>query len=425
MSNAEEINLGYVDHVRNLNHAGTVASNAAPQTASYPLKWRLRLGFNTFVSKVWWPAIRFFALMITALALELWLRFSLFSKRTKPSQFTRLAVGRVAGFVAQYPFHLYPIVCKAFELACLETELPKLLDDGGRVLEVAIGDGTLSSRVFPADANVVGLDLSPYSLKKASEQPHVKQAIVCDCLNPPIREGSFDILLANNFLHHVTQKEQTLARWSRLAEKAVFNENSPTWASGWPVPYVLKKLGRREDSARRAADIERQSLQSLESKVKLDAHVARSYEVVRSVSYLSERTFFFCGLFSLLMGCYGPPTPAILKGLFLSKPLRWLVLPLTADIGKLLIRYDQHQDGSTDSFISYVCTSKQYVPVAAANYLACPTCGSELAQTNQCTGCGKTYSYTDGMLFLLPEKLADLQREYNLEVSAQTPKEHL
>jgi hypothetical protein len=29
------------------------------------------------------------------------------------------------------------------------------------------------------------------------------------------------------------------------------------------------------------------------------------------------------------------------------------------------------------------------------------------------------------MLFLLPEKLADLQREYNLDLSAQTPKEHL
>jgi hypothetical protein len=425
MSNAEEINLGYVDHVRNLNHAGTGSASAAPQTASYPLKWRLRLAFNTFVSKVWWPAIRFFALMITALGLELWLRVFLFSKRTKPSQFTSLAVARVADFVEQYPFHLYPIVCKAFELACLETELPKLLNDGGRVLEVAIGDGTLSSRVFPADANVIGLDLSPYSLKKASEQPHVKQAIVCDCLNPPIREGSFDILLANNFLHHVTQKEQTLARWSWLAEKAVFNENSPTWASGWPVPYMLKKLGRPEEAARKAEDIERHSLQSLEPRTQLDAHVAGSYEVIRSDSYMSERTFFFCGVFSFLMGCYGPPTPAILKSLLLSKPLRWLTLPLSADIARLLIRYDQQQDRATDSFISYVCRSRNFVPAPAGNHLICANCNSELTQKNQCTGCGHTYSYTDGMLFLLPEKLSDLQREYNLEVSAQTPKEHL
>jgi hypothetical protein len=223
----------------------------------------------------------------------------------------------------------------------------------------------------------------------------------------------------------VTRKAQTLSRWSSLAQKAVFNENSPTWASGWPVPYLLNKLGRREESVRRANDIERQSLQSLEPKVKLDAHVADSYEVIQSVSYMSERTFFFCGLFSFLMGCYGPPTPANLKRLFLSKPLRWLALPLSADIARLLIRYDQQQDRATDSFISYVCRSRDYVPAHAGNYLVCANCESELTQTNECTGCGKTYSYTDGMLFLLPEKLADLQREYNLEVSTQTPKEHL
>jgi hypothetical protein len=425
MSNAEEINLGYVDHVRTLNSAGKAAAVPTASTASYPLKWRLRLKFDAFVNKVLWPTAQTGALLVTTFTLEVWLRLFLLVKRSRPSPFTRLALGRVASFVEQYPFHLYPIVCKAFELACLETELPKLLDAGDRILEVAIGDGTLSSRVFPADANVVALDLSPYSLKKASAKPHVKQAVVCDCLNPPIREGSFQVLLANNFLHHVTQKEQTLARWSRIAEKAVFNENSPTWASGWPVPYMLKKRGRLAESARAATEIERESLQSLEPKANLDAHVAKSYEVLQSVSYMSERVFFLCGLYSYLMGCYGPPTPPTLKGPFLAKPLRWLVLPLTVDIAKLLIRYDQHQDRSTDSFISYVCRSGQYTPAAGPNFLVCPDCNGELAETNKCNGCGKEYSYTDGMLFLLPKKFADLQPDYNYDVSSRTPKEHL
>ena len=152
--------------------------------------------------------------------------------------------------------------------------------------------------------------------------------------------------------------------------------------------------------------------------------MAASYEILECVSYMSERTFFYCGVFSWIMGCYGPPTPANLKKLFLTK-LRWLALPLSADIAKLLIRFDQHQDRSKDSFISYVCKSRNYVPVKAGNYLLCPNCQGELTETNQCTACRKEYSNTDGMLFLLPEELADLQQGYNYEVSLQTPREHL
>jgi ubiquinone/menaquinone biosynthesis C-methylase UbiE len=423
MGNAKEINLGYVDHVRDLNHLGNLSSNVAPLSSSPSLRLRFGLWRRAVGVSVWQP-VRSCGVIIVALALEVWLRLFLFFKRSRPSQFTSVALESVDDFVEQYPFHIYPIVCKAFELACLGNQIPDLLKQHTGFVEIAIGEGTLSSRVFPTDATVVGLDLSPYSLKKAAGKSHVTQAIVCDCLAPPIREGSFDVLIANNFLHHVTQKEQTLSRWSRIAEKAVFNENSPTWASGWPAPYLLKKLGRKKQAELAATRIEELSLQSLESKIQLDAHVTNSYEILECVSYMSERTFFYCGLFSFIMRCYGPPTPANLKRLFLTK-LRWLALPLSADIAKLLIRYDQHQDRSTDAFISYMCKSQNYAPARDGNYLACPNCQEELSQANQCTACGKEYSYTDGMLFLLPEKLADLQQGYSHEVSSQIPGEHL
>src|SRR6185369_11370408 len=186
----------------------------------------------------------------------------------------------------------------------------------------------------------------------------------------------------------------------------------------------LKKTGRKEQAQRAADGIEELSLQSLESKERLDVYVSRSYDILESVSYMSERTFFYCGLFSWMMRCYGPPTPANLKQLFLTK-LRWLALPLTADVAKLLIRYDQHQDRATDSFISYVCKSRNYVPAAAGNYLLCPDCRRELSEVNRCVDCGKEYSSTDGMLFLLREELADLQQGYSYELSLQIPKEHL
>jgi hypothetical protein len=422
MSNVKEINLGYVDHVRSLNEGVNRSPNAATARPSLRLRfglWRYRV-LNTIIL----PALMTGGVISLGLALAVWLRLVLLFKRHKSSPLTESALGCVDEFLTQYPFHLYPIVCKAFELACLDEHIPDLLKQHQRFLEIAIGEGTLSARVFRNNASVVGLDLSPYSLKKASEKPHVKQAVVCDCLAPPIREGSFEVLIANNFLHHVTHKEETLARWSGLAAKAVFNENSPTWASGWPVPYLLKKFGRKEQAQRAADGIEELSLQSLESKQQLDAYVSRSYDILESVSYMSERTFFYCGLFSWMMRCYGPPTPPDLKRLFLTK-LRWLALPLTADVAKLLIRYDQHQDRATDSFISYVCKSRNYVPAAAGNYLLCPDCRRELSEVNRCGDCRKDYSSTDGMLFLLREELADLQQGYSYELSLQIPKEHL
>jgi uncharacterized protein YbaR (Trm112 family) len=424
MSKGTEINSGYLDHVRALNRIPIGSSTTSSSLTTSRWSLRLKLRFHAFITEVCWPLIAVGGLITAALALEIWLRLYLFIRRSRPSQSTILALGSVDEFVEQYPFHLYPIVCKAFELAWLGSNIPNLTNQNASFVEIAIGEGTLSSRVFPTDAGVVGLDLSPYSLKKASEKPHVKQAIVCDCLNPPIRKGSFDVLLANNFLHHVTNKDQTLSKWSDIAEKAIFNENSPTWASGWPVPYMLRKIGRPDKAALAATEIERQSLQSLEPKVQLDAHVEKSYEVIQCTSYMSERTFFYSGVFSFIMRCYGPPTPPKLKALFLSRLLRWLVLPLTANLAKLLIQYDQHQDRSTDSFISYVCRSRNYVPIRTGNYLACPNCHRDL-QTNECTGCGNVYSYTDGMLFLLPSKLVDLQQEYRHEVSSRIPKEHL
>lgn len=425
MNEQAEINRGYVDYIRNLNHSEITSSSAAPSLTSYPLKLRLRLRFKVFVINVYWPLVRFAGLLSAALLFEVWLRLYLFIKRSKPSQFTKLTLGCVDEAVEQYPFHLYPIVCKAFELACLQTELPKSVNQHTSVLEIAIGEGTLSCRVFPPDAKVIGLDLSPYSLKKASTKSHVKQAIVCDCLNPPIREGSFDVLVANNFLHHVTHKEQTLSDWSRIAEKAFFNENTPYWASCWPVPYAYRKLGRKEAAARIAEQIERNLLQSLESKETLDNIIKKNYEIMECVSYMSERTFFYCGIFSFIIGSYGAPTPPLMKELSLSRRLRKLVLPLTADLAKLFIRYDQYRDRQRDAFITYVCRSRNYLSKPGENKLACPDCQGELTNTNRCRECKREYTYTDGMLFLLPKELEDLQQEYNYEVSVQTPREHL
>jgi ubiquinone/menaquinone biosynthesis C-methylase UbiE len=422
MSNVKEINLGYVDFLRRQNQGGKRSPNATPERRTLRLRfglWRHAV-FNTVIL----PTLRTLGLLVVGSTFEIWLRVSLYVTRSRPTQLTNAAIDCVDKFVAQYPFHLYPIVCKAFELACLSHELSNLNKDTS-IVEVAIGEGTLSARVFPEHVSVVGLDLSPYSLKKASQKTHVRQAIVCDCMAPPIRPGSFDVLVANNFLHHVTHKEATLAVWSRIAKKTFFNENTPYWASCWTVPYVLKKLGRKESAARVASQIERDLLQSLESKETLDTIINRHYKILRSVSYMSEHTFFYCSIFSYLIGSYGAPTPSWMKDLSRSRYLGWLIVPLTIDLAKLFIRYDQYQDRTRDAFISYSCESRNYVPDTLENPLACPDCGAALTISNECIACVREYTYKDGMLFLLAKELKDLQLEYSHEISAQTPEEHL
>jgi 2-polyprenyl-3-methyl-5-hydroxy-6-metoxy-1,4-benzoquinol methylase len=422
MSDVKEINLGYLDHVRKLNKGGA-SPGKTPESPSLRLRfglWRYSI-LNTYIL----PTSRLIGLVTVGLALDVWLRLSLLLKRSKPSKLTGEAVDYVDEFVEQYPLHLFAIVCKAFELAFLSDELSNMLEKDDRIVELAIGEGTLSARVFPKEADVVGLDLIPYSLKKAALKTHVKQAIVCDCMTPPIQPGTFDLLVANNFLHHITHKEKSLAVWSRIAEKAFFNENTPYFASAWTRPYMLEKLGRKQAAAQVSGKIERHLNQCLKPKETLDTIVDKDYEIQRCVTFFSARTFFYCSLFSYIFGCYGAPTPLWIKKLSRSRYLHWLIIPLTSDLAKLLIRFDQNQDRARDTFISYSCKSRNYARETLENFLSCPDCGAALNLSNQCTTCVREYTSDDGMLFLLPQEMKDLQHEYSHELSARTPAEHL
>lgn len=448
MKEQTEINRGYLDHMRSMSRA-QIPVEAPKDLTRLTLGWRLVAsgsralpqGVKRGLKPIWLAtlslpglsairqavgsAVTSLVLVVSSVTLIVWLKLYLRLKGSRIDDPNLCAIEHVSKFVEQYPFHLYPIVCKAFEFAFLENKIAELLREEARFLEVAIGEGTFSARIFPANARVVGLDLSPYSLRKARQMPHLKQAIVCDCLRPPIGGGYFDVILANNFLHHVTQKEQTLANWSRVAGKVLFNENTPYWASSWPAPYLLRRLGFNKAAARTANQIERTAIQCLKRKEVLDAAVLKEYEIVESTSYMSERTFFLCAIFSFIMRCMGPPTPPHLKHWFLNTPLRRIALPLTDCLAKLLIRFDQFQDRASDAFVSYLCQSRHSSLGRHDLYLLCPQCDRELSLSDQCKECGQTYSSMDGMLFLLQEKLDHIRRDYDPETAVSLPNEHL
>jgi SAM-dependent methyltransferase len=452
MGKTDEINRGYLRHLESLTRPGLPGAEQV-HGASVPLHWRMIAAVSgamrpalkrrlrrswgeilTWRSQDHWLSapLRLIGRLVTTPLLILFtvvlatsLKVYLLLKRFPVAPLNEGAMKRVPEFVEQYPLHLYPVVAKSFEFAFLETEADLLVKQGARWVEMAIGEGTFSAKIFPPNADVVGLDLSPYSLRKAVEMPHIKQAVICDVLRPPIRGGHFDVIIANNFLHHVTRKEQTLANWSRVARRLIFNESTPYWASGWATPFLLKRVGFKGRGQRAADGIKALMLQDLQPRRTLETLIRKDYEVLKSASYLSERTFFLCAAYSFIMRCYGPPTPAYLKDFFLSKYMRWLTVPLTTGTARLLIRYDQFQDRSRDAYVSYVCESRHPSEPFPENFLACPRCGGELTETDRCTQCRKQYSRIDQMLFLLPEEMEHLQREYDSEKALLTPTEHL
>jgi predicted RNA-binding Zn-ribbon protein involved in translation (DUF1610 family) len=454
MGKTREINRGYLDRIRNLpppkgGEAG--AFNEQPSSLSWkfgaansgvlptgvkrqPRPGRIAIvsGLKSLIVGSLRKARRLIykvgatALVLgTSILLGAWLKVYLWMKTSRTAPFNERAVEHVPEFVEQYPLHLYPIVLKSFELAFLGKEVDLLVGKGARFLEIAIGEGTFSTKIFPRDAGIVGFDLNPYSLSKAVQMPHVKEAVICDSLCPPIKRGHFDVIIANNFLHHVTMKKQALAHWSGLVRKLIFNESTPYWASSWVGPFMMKKLGFKRAAQRASDKIERKLLQCLEPREVLDELVGEHYDIVSVATYLSERTFFLCALYSFIVRSYGPPTPPRLKRLFLSRYLRWLTIPLTTGIARMLIRYDQFQDRSKDAYVSYVCESRDCSEARAEHYLVCPRCGGELSETDRCQECRKQYSRRDQMLFLLPEEMEFIERTYDSETARLMPREHL
>ncbi len=439
---AKEINRGYLDHIRNVSQPQTAATESIPRIqppgfwsvatlrgvmpsgikrAVRFIRYRLVTRVLTLLDQVLTTGL----LVLTSLVLGAFLKAYLLIKNSRTPVLNRRAIKHVPEFIEQYPLHLYPVVCKSFEFAFLEERVHRLLAERARFIELAIGEGTFSARIFPRDAEVVGLDLSPYSLRKAVELPHVKQALICDCLQPPISSGYFDVVLANNFLHHVTSKETTLSNWSRVAKKLIFNENTPYWASGWVKPFILRTLGFKRAAQQAADKVESAMIQHLEPKDVLTDLVKKHFEIVEVSSYMSERTFFLCAVYSFIMRCYGPPTPAHLKSFFMSASMRWLTVPLATGIASMLIEFDQFQDRSRDSFVSYVCESRYSPKSSSGNYLVCTRCGNELDKNDACEGCGKQYFWVDQMLFLLPEDMEYVEKEYKPEAALSIPKEHL
>ena len=406
-----EINRGYLDHIR--AWSGTWAHS----------RWKTlkdRVLFGNELRVLLLPLL-FLAGKILTFSLG---RSTRWHTSFAPSALHQRALTYVDALLEQYPLNMYPLVAKALELAYLSETIRGRCSEDRKILEVAIGEASFSTRLFTDGRRVTGIDLNPYSLAKAVRSPHVKQAIVGDGRKPPVRHGTFDLLVAVNFLHHVTQKESTVATWSQLARRLLFTENTPFWASGWTIPYLLRTVGAKEAASSVALRIANRLLQNLEPLSALEKHVVPSCDIEDRMTFMSERTFFYASLSPFLMRCYGAPTPALLKRWFLG-PLRPFVLPITKRLAELLILFDAYQDRSTDTFVVFLARSREFRPNPNELDLICARCWNPLNVEGQCEVCGIRFPRKDGMLFLLPNELRHIEEEYRSDVAATLPSEHL
>jgi hypothetical protein len=219
-------------------------------------------------------------------------------------------------------------------------------------------------------------------------------------------------LVANNFLHHVTEKAPTLDHIARIAGTSIFNENTTYWAAAWPRPFLLRRLGFTT-AAKKAADaIAANFLQDLKTQDEINGLVQERFVVRASEAYLCEVTFFLCGIFSRLMGVYGPPSPAYMKQ-FLKIPfLRTIILSRTRALAAALIRFDSYQDKSRAVFLSYCCQSKKFEKKSPTSDFICAICGAGLPADFRCPACKTSFPSADNMTFILPSELQFIYENY-------------
>lgn len=410
----KEINRGYIQFVKALNVARIKKVSLGKVTGRL---WHFCQGGVRILMV---PILFTYCLMLTLV-----LRIRLLFNRGVPSWLHDEATAFLSQFAEQYPLHLYPLLAKSLEMAFIQRQLGIMEENKGALVELAVGEGTFSARIFSnGDWRITAFDINPYSLVHTKNYSHISRRIVADCLNPPLARPGASFILCNNLLHHVTEKEQALRNWSEMAPLAMFNENTSYWASSWFWPSFLVALGFRRWAAEKAAWIERKSMQYLRSKAELEVMVEKYYAVTASASFFSARTFFLAAVPSLLLGCYGPPTPKLSKMIF-NRFLPTFSRLVSIQTAKALISYDRIAPRGKDTFIFWlgrsVALSKVKKPSIVS--LTCPDCRVPL-KGSSCPNCGKKYEEINGMVFLLSK---DLSQEITMEELSGNilEKEHL
>ncbi|MCK9920540.1 class I SAM-dependent methyltransferase [Frankia sp. AgPm24] len=100
--------------------------------------------------------------------------------------------------------------------------LPSLLrmvpPEAKRALDLGCGEGRVSRHLLRAGVDVVGLDISPYLVRKALDGDPPLRTILADGTDLPFRSGVFDLVVASMSLQDITDAPKAIGEASRVLE---------------------------------------------------------------------------------------------------------------------------------------------------------------------------------------------------------------
>ena len=316
-------------------------------------------------------------------------------------------------FIDIYPLNLYSIACKSLEMVFLQDHLANFNSEAA-IAEIAVGEGSFSSLVFQdLGLKLVGFDISPYSLRFAAQKPHVLGAIVSDAKNPPICPGCIDLIVSNNFLHHVSSKIDVLNHFAQISNYILFNENTYDWALAHPNSFEKDQNGF-PNIAKYFAEMQcERDAQHLLSIPELNQIISRSgFRIIDCFSFLSRSSLFYSKLL-------GTPIylPVEFRDFLANSEVLTKVKKLTKKLVEVLIVYDYYQDRSCDTFVSYYAQSTVWrISLDTKITLSClESKGAINRQKNsvRCPHCNVVYPIKEGMIFMLPDGLKNIYDSFD------------
>lgn len=149
--------------------------------------------------------------------------------------FDRLAEAQLRGITPMDPEVLRRYVGRLRPWFHKELRLAGLGELRGRqVLDVGCGDGTNAILLASRGAQVTGIDISPRSIRLATERARLagvgeRVRFMCSPLEvADVPENGFDVIWGDGILHHVIPELDTvlerLRRWARPGAQVVFSE---------------------------------------------------------------------------------------------------------------------------------------------------------------------------------------------------------
>jgi 2-polyprenyl-6-hydroxyphenyl methylase / 3-demethylubiquinone-9 3-methyltransferase len=177
---------------------------------------------------------------------------------------------------------------------------------GRVVVDLGCGGGFLAVPLAELGARVVGVDLAPVALRAARERSALRFApVVGDLGEPPLRDGSADVVLLSDVLEHVTAPAAAVAAAGALLRPGghqFANTIARTTRSRWLAIRLAEGLGFVPRGTHRwELFVQPDELQAMASAAGL-RRVASTGEAPRWLATLRQRAIVLRASDSMALG---------------------------------------------------------------------------------------------------------------------------